>query len=110
MATSENAPELDTEARWGFAAPAAPLLEAEHRFDFLENAAPGTVVELHEELYTRTSSGNWLHLEELVGSSGSYSEYQSWNSSTPAQLAVFAGDNAQIRVLRFGEATAFQWS
>lgn len=88
---------------WGFEAPVNPTVPPEHRAAFFEEARPGTVIEVWDDLYRRTPGGNWIHLDELVYSGGSYSEFREHGRSTPQELAKsMDSEFTTITVLKVG--------
>lgn len=91
-----------TATYWNRFAPTLPELPQDQRADFFATAPVDTVVEVDDDLFRRLPRGEWRHLEELVFSGHSYSEYREHDSSTPSQLAERAGTHATVRVLRLG--------
>jgi len=95
--------KLSPETAALFAVPALPLIPAESAAEFFANAPVSTVVEIYGDLYKRTPSGDWLHLEDLTSSGGYYSSMEYERSTPEAMMRQVFGPYANGRVLRLGE-------
>jgi len=95
--------ELSPELRALFAVPALPSITADTAGAFFAAAPASTVVEVYGELYKRSPSGRWTHLEDLTSSGGYYTSME-YEQSSPSEMTELAsGSAAGARVVRIGE-------
>ena len=95
--------ELSPELRALFTVPALPPVTADSAGAFFAGAPASTVVEVYGELYKRSPSGRWTHLEDLTSSGGYYTSME-YEQSSPSEMADLAsGSAAGARVIRIGE-------
>ncbi len=100
MATDQQTAAM---ARWSEYAPLVASIEPGERAEFFSTAPTGTVIELWGDLYSRDYCGDWIHLEDLVSTSG-YSEYREHDRSTAERMAsATSSEFTVVRVLRLGE-------